>query len=155
MSFDAFLDITDIPGESQAKGFEGKIQVLSYSFGGSQSGTAASGTGGAGAGKASFNDFTCSIFMSKATPLLMKACATGEHKKNAVLTVRKAAGDQEIFCEIKFETVMITSYVTGGSSEVPVETISFNYGKITYDYKPQADEGTVKAKVSAGYDLKL
>ena len=50
MAVDVFLKIADIPGESADSKHKGEIDVLSYSFGASQTGTMAYG-GGGGAGK--------------------------------------------------------------------------------------------------------
>ena len=52
----------------------------------SQSGTLAHG-GGGGAGKASFQDFNFTHHVDKASPVLMATCATGEHIKEATLTL--------------------------------------------------------------------
>src|SRR5881227_2642940 len=86
---DMFLKIDEIPGESVDSIHKGEIEISSFSWGMSNSGAISSG-GGGGAGKASFQDLHFESSVSKATPLLAKFCATGEHIKKATLTVRKA-----------------------------------------------------------------
>ena len=88
MAFDAFLKIDGIDGESTDKFHPGEIEISSFSWGVTQTGSIGSG-GGGGAGKASFQDLHFSSSISKASPNLMIACATGEHIKEATLTVRK------------------------------------------------------------------
>ena len=64
--------------------------------------------GGGGSGKANFNDFNFTHHIDKASPVLMKACATGEHIKEATITVRKAGKGQQEFLIIKMNDVLIT-----------------------------------------------
>jgi type VI secretion system secreted protein Hcp len=155
MAADNFLKVTGAAGESQDKDHAGEIEVLSWSFGESNSGTAASG-GGAGAGKVNFQDFTFSATMGKHTPCLAKACATGTHIDSAVLVCRKAGGGQQEFLKITFTDFLVSSYQTGGSSggEVPIETFSFNYSKIEMAYKEQKADGSLGGATQFAYDLK-
>lgn len=156
MAFDCFLKIEGIPGESADAKHKGEIDLLSYSFGATQSGSAAYG-GGGGAGKVNFQDFNFVMKMSKATPKLFLACATGEHIKSAILTARKAGKDQQEFYIIKFTDLLISSYQTGasqGGDEVPTEQISFNFTKIETEYKEQKADGTLAGGIKAGYNIK-
>ena len=89
MAVDYYLKIDGIKGESLNDKHKDEIDVESFSWGVSQTGSLATG-GGSGAGKAQFQDLQISTNMSKASPLLFKACATGEHIKEATLSGRKA-----------------------------------------------------------------
>lgn len=91
MAFDCFLKIDGIDGESQDDRHAKEIDVLSFSWGESNTGGVAHG-GGGGAGKVSMQDFHFTMKLNKASPLLARACATGQHIKSAVLTCRKAGG---------------------------------------------------------------
>jgi type VI secretion system secreted protein Hcp len=77
-----------------------------------QSGSMAHG-GGGGEGKASFHDFTFTHHIDKASPVLLKACATGEHIKDATITVRKAGKGQQEYLIIKLTDVIVTSVALG------------------------------------------
>jgi type VI secretion system secreted protein Hcp len=88
MAFDCFLKIDGIDGESQDDRHAREIDVLSFSWGESNAGAAAHG-GGGGAGKVSMQDFHFTMRLNRASPLLARACATGQHIKSAVLTCRK------------------------------------------------------------------
>ena len=92
MASDIFAKIGDIKGESFDDKHKGEIEVLSYSWGVSNSGSI--GGGGGGAGKATFNDLSFTHSIDKASPLLLKACATGQHLKEATITHRKAGKGQ-------------------------------------------------------------
>ncbi|HYP13120.1 MAG TPA: type VI secretion system tube protein Hcp, partial [Bryobacteraceae bacterium] len=67
MAVDVFLKVKGIEGESADSKHPNEIDVLSYSWGVSQTGTASYG-GGMGAGKANFGDFNFMMRMNKATP---------------------------------------------------------------------------------------
>src|SRR6185295_14029369 len=73
-----------IKGESQSDKHKDEIDVLSFSWGVSQTGTMAHG-GGGGEGKASFHDFNFTTKISKASPTLFLDCASGLHIKQAVV----------------------------------------------------------------------
>ncbi len=153
---DYFLKIDGIPGESPDAKHKDEIQLESWSWGETQSGTFAAG-GGGGAGKVQMQDFHFTMAMNKASPKLMLACAKGEHVKSALLTCRKAGGEQQEYLKITFDELLIASYQTGGaggSSVVPIDQISFNFTKIKFEYAPQDAKGKLGSPVITTYDLK-
>jgi type VI secretion system secreted protein Hcp len=153
---DYFLKIEGVDGESTDDKHKGEIDIDSFSWGETQSGTH-SGGGGGGAGKVVMQDLHFTTKMSKATPKLMLACATGEHFKKATLICRKAGKEQQEFLKITLSDLLVSSYQTGGSSHggvVPTDQFSLNFAKIEYEYKPQKTDGSLDSPVKAGYDLK-
>lgn len=154
---DYFLKIEGIDGESQDHKYKASIDVESWSWGETQSGTHAAG-GGGGAGKVSMQDFHFVMKVNKASPKLMLACATGEHIKKAVLTCRKAGKEQQEFLKITLSDLLVSSFQSGGAQQsniVPVDQISLNYAKIEWEYKEQKPDGTLGGTVKAGYDQKI
>jgi len=156
MAVDILLDIDGIGGESQIKGFEGQIDVLSWNWGMVQSGTTHLGKGGGG-GKVAVNDITFSKYVDEATPKLIKLCTTGAHKPKATLTVRKAGGDSPVdYLKIEMNTVMISSYNTGGANDGldrVQETISLNFAKFTVTYTPQDESGAGAGADPFAFDI--
>lgn len=153
MAYDAFLKLDGIDGEVSAKGYEKWIEVMSFSWGASNVGTSASG-GGGGAGKVSFQDIHFTSGFSKASPLLFLKCATGEHIKQGLLSLRKAGGDANAseFLKIKLEDVLISSVEHAGAEhgdEVPMEEVSLNFVKIDMLYT--APDGSA---VEMGWDVR-
>jgi type VI secretion system secreted protein Hcp len=129
---------------------------MSYSWGVSQTGTMAFG-GGGGAGKAQFNDFNFTTNTNKSSPLLFKACATGEHIKEATITVRKAGNEsKQDYLILKMTDVMISSYNPSASSggDRPTESVSMAFAKIEFTYKAQKADGSLDAGITTGWDLK-
>lgn len=153
MAVDVFLKINGVPGESADHKHKGEIDVLSYSWGVSQTGTMAYG-GGGGAGKANFHDFSFMMRMNKATPKLMQCCANGKHIPDAVLTCRKAGDKQQEYMTYKFYDLLIASYQTSASSEEPTESISFNFSKMEMEYKEQDAKGGLGGSTNFKYDVK-
>ena len=156
MASDIFAKIGDIKGESNDDKHKDEIDVLSFSWGVTQTGTMAHGSGG-GECKAQFNDFNFTSNVSKASPLLFLSCATGEHIKEATITVRKAGKGQQEYLILKMTDVLISSYQTGGSGQsesVPNDQVSMAFAKIEFTYKPQKADGSLDAGITTGWDLK-
>jgi type VI secretion system secreted protein Hcp len=135
----------DVAGESTQSGYEGQIEVLSFSWGLSQAGGFAYG-GGGGVAKANLQDLSISFRQCKGSPTFMEMCATGEHFDKATLTCLKAAGTaQEKYLEIALEDVIVSSYQTGGSGDdMPIESLSLNFAKVTEKYFSQKPDGGVE-----------
>jgi type VI secretion system secreted protein Hcp len=155
MATDIFAKIGDIKGESQDAAFKEQIELLSWSWGVSQPGSMGSG-GGGGQGKASFMDFSFLHNMDKATPNLLKACATGKHYPDATITARKAGEGQKEYMIFKFTDVLVTSVAPGGSNgaDAMQEQVSLQFSKVELEYKPQKADGSLDAGVFFKYDLK-
>ena len=155
MAVSIFARIGTIKGESQDAKHKDEIEVLSWSWGVSQAGTMGHG-GGAGAGKASFHDFNFTHHVDKSSPVLMKVCATGEHIKEATITVRKAGNAQQEYLVIKLADVLVTSVSMSVSAEgdATVEGVSLTFAKVDLEYKPQKPNGSLDVGLHFKYDLK-
>jgi type VI secretion system secreted protein Hcp len=154
MAVSVFARIGSIKGESQDARHKDEIEVLSWSWGLSQSGTMAHG-GGGGAGKASFQDFTFTHHVDKASPLLMLACAKGEHIRDARITVRKAGEGLQEYLMITMTDVLVSSVSdSGGEGDTPMESVALAFAKVDLEYKPQKPDGSLDAGLHFTYDLK-
>ena len=156
MASDYLLEIDGVKGESEDKKHAGTIEIDSFSWGVTNSGTHSAGTGG-GSGKASFQDLHFTMGVNKSSPLLMLACAEGKHIPKAVLFVRKQGGDQQEFYTITLKDVLISSYQSGGHAgggSVPSDQFSLNFTEIKYEYKPQKKDGSLDSAQAAGWNVK-
>ena len=155
MASDIFAKLGDIKGESTDDKHKGEIEVLSWSWGVTQSGTMAQG-GGGGQGKASFHDFNFTHHIDKASPVLLKACATGEHIKEATITVRKAGKGQQEFLVIKMNDVIVTGVIQGAADgdTAGSESVNLEFAKVDLEYKPIKADGSLDAGIHFKYDLK-
>jgi len=153
MASDIFAKIGDIKGESMDDKHKDEIEVLSYSWGVSNAGSMAHGSGG-GEGKATFHDLSFVHNIDKASPVLLQACATGTHYKEATIIHRKAGKGQQEYLIVKMNDVIITSVTHGGSGDGHSENVSINFGKVALEYKPQKPDGSLDAGIFFKYNLK-
>ena len=155
MAVEYFLKIDGVPGESFDTKHKGEIQLESFSWSEASPGGAGPG-GGGGAGKVQMQDLVVTMVVSKASPKLMLACATGKHYKDAILTARRAGKAQQEFLVFKFKDVVVTSYQTGGSAQAdaPMDEASLGFSTIELDSRPQKSDGSLDTAVKGGWDLK-
>jgi type VI secretion system secreted protein Hcp len=127
------------------------VNVASFSWAAENPTTIGSATGGAGTGKVKFNQFTIQKTVDSASPKLFENMAAGAHYKRAILSVRQA-GAKEPYYEIRFETVFTTKIDNAGDNpNVPMESVSFVYGRLTTVARGQK-EGQLEAPVQSGWD---
>jgi type VI secretion system secreted protein Hcp len=157
MALDMFINMgAKVKGESRDKvqGPKGDIDVLSWSWGMSQSGSTHMG-GGGGAGKVSFQDLSFTKYIDSASNALMNALAKGSHIDKCVLMVRKAGEGQNKYIAITMEEVIVTSVSTGGSGgeDRLTESVTLNFGKVSFAYTPQDSKGTVAGDKSFTWNI--
>ncbi len=151
-----FLKIDGISGESADAKHKNEIELNSYSWSKGEPGLVQTATsGGGGAGKVQVHDIHFKQDVSKASPQLMQAVASGKHIKEAVLTVRKAGKGQQEYLIIKMSDVVISSYRTAGdNSGVVTDEFSLNFAKIEYSYSPQKADGSLDTPVVGLWDFR-
>ncbi len=154
MSADMFLKIEGIDGESVDKVHADEIDVLAWSWGMTQSGSMHIATGG-GAGKVAVQDVTITKYVDRCTPNLMQKICTGEHYKEAKLTIRKAGADPLEYLVLTMKDVLVTSYSTGGSGgeDKLTETITLNFAEFENVYTPQEKDGSGGGSVDVAFNI--
>ena len=154
MPVDIFAKLGSIAGESTDSKHKDEIEVLSYSWGVSNTAQFGAGTGtGVGAGKATFRDLSIVHRIDRATPLLLKACATGQHLPQATITQRKAGGTQQEYLTIKLNDVVITNVALESAPAEDRETVSMTFAKVNFEYKAFKANGTLGGGITFKYDL--
>jgi type VI secretion system secreted protein Hcp len=155
MAVDMFLKLDDIKGEAHDAKHKDEIDVLSWSWGVTQSGTTHAG-GGGGSGKANFQDLTVTKWVDLASPKLLSAASTGKHLKEALLTVRKAGDKPLEYLKITLTDCLISSVTTGGSGadDRLTENIGINFAKVKFEYTAQKPDGSAGGVMPFGYDIK-
>jgi len=141
-----FLKLGDtLKGESRDKTHAGAIDILAWSWGMSNSGTAHMG-GGAGAGKVNVQDISVTKYVDASSAALMLACATGQHLDTADLIVRKAGTTPVEYIKINMTECMITAVSTGGSGgeDRLTENVTINFAKVKFEYTEQDPQGKAK-----------
>ena len=154
MAMDMFIKIGELKGESRDKVHKDEIDVLAWSWGISNSGSAQVG-GGAGAGKCNVQDLSFTKYLDKASPDLMLACCNGKHFPKATLTVRKAGENPLEYLLITVEELLVTSVTTGGSGgeDRLTENVTLNFARVKVNYKEQTPTGGVGDKPEMGWNI--
>jgi type VI secretion system secreted protein Hcp len=154
MAVDMFLKIDGIKGESVDDKHKEEINVLAWSFGMSNSGSAHLGSG-AGSGKVNVQDLSVTKYIDKSSTDLMLAACNGKHFGEANLYVRKAGEKPLEYLKIKLTDVLITSVSTGGSGgeDRLTENLSLNFAKFNVEYTAQKKDGSSDKTQSMGWDI--
>src|SRR5271166_2791976 len=154
MAVDMFLKLDGVTGESKDKVHSKDIDVLVWSWGMRNDGSAQVG-GGAGSGKVNVQDIAITKFVDSSSPQLMLACCKGTHYENALLTVRKAGDKPLEYVKVKMQKVFISNISTGASdnSDRLTESVILNFGKVSMDYTPQDDKGAPGTAIPFGWDI--
>jgi type VI secretion system secreted protein Hcp len=156
MPSDYYLLIAGVNGESQAAGMTNNIELDSWSWGASN--PASLGGKGLAAGKPSLSDLTVSFTLEAASFQIVKNLTAGTHIASATFTGRKTGGggNPYSYLVITLTNCFLTSFSTGGGSTgIPVASLSLAYEKIQYQYYTQdTSSGAVTLAGAATYDIK-
>jgi type VI secretion system secreted protein Hcp len=159
MAFDCFLKVDGIDGECTDEKHKHWIEVLSYCHGVSQPSSGAASSGGArSAERCDHQDFSIVKTLDKTSPKLTLFCCNGRHIQNVKMELCRAVENKEKYMEYVMTDVIVSSVRPGGSAQggeaLPLEEVSFNYGKITWNYT-ETDHKTGKpgGHVETHWDL--
>ena len=138
-TFDAFLKLGDLKGESVKPGHEGEIDILSWRFGVLQPGSGGTSGhgGGAGAGKVLPQDLNIVKFIDTSSVVLLRSCCEGSAFDNVKINFFDSSKSDTIpYLQWELTKARVTSYIANGASgdDRPSETITLNYEefKVTY-----------------------
>jgi len=154
MAVNAYLTIDTIPGPSTSR--PNAIDVLSFSWGASQ--TTTYGTGASGqeskAGRADFNHLSIMKVTDKTTPFLFDACVNATNIGKVTLVYDKPVNNapQDYF-KITIDDVIVTSVQLSGSAENPTESVTLAYQSIEVAYAAEKDDATLDSFVPKGFSV--
>lgn len=165
MSVQIVLKLGDIKGESIVEKHIEEIDVVAWSWGMTQSGSASKGAGG-GSGAADVQDLTITKRVDVASPIIAGYCITGSViKGDAILTCIKVGGgdnpakpNKVEYIQMKMSGLVMISSFTAGQPEIVngkptdlfLETVSLHFSKVDYDYTSQDDKNVAKKTVPSG-----
>jgi type VI secretion system secreted protein Hcp len=155
MATDMYLKIDGVKGESLRDGHKDEIDVLAWSFGGSNPSSIGIGTGG-GAGRANLQDISLTKYVDAASPGLFQAMCSGKHFPEGTLSIYKAGGGKPLkYLELKFKEMFPSSVSTGGSGgeDRLTENVTFAFAKVTITYQPQKEDGTSAGNIVGSWDI--
>jgi type VI secretion system secreted protein Hcp len=154
MAVNAYLIVDGITGPSTSK--TGAIDILSFSFGSTNTSTYGAGASGmeAKAGRVDFSNLTIMKVLDKTSPILSQHCWSGDILKKVIVLYDKPVGtEQADYFRIYLEDGLITSIQLSGSNENPTESVSFAFQKVEVAYKAEKDDGTLDGALAKGFDV--
>jgi type VI secretion system secreted protein Hcp len=101
-----------------------------------------------------FNEIVLSMNMHKGSPKVFMASVVGKAKTVTIHVTRTAeASGASNYLEITLTNTFVTNYTMSTGGDMPSESITLNFTKMTCIYKPNKPDGTPGAQVPVGYDL--
>lgn len=148
---DHFLKIVGIPGESTDAGHKDEIEIQDWNWLEKIEQVA-----GGRVAKASLEPFRLTARVSKASPRLMQACASGEHFKQAVLISRKAGQDRQDFLKVILSAIVISSYSIETATtdrSLLLDRIDITFEKIEFEYRESKADGTLGPVIKGEWEV--
>ena len=144
----------NVPGESIVHSHEKEIDIVSWKWSMTQSGTMHVPTGGSG--KVSVQDVELIKKVDSSSPILMTYCCNGKHFDKAILTCEEASGGVPVkYWTLTMEKVIIkqveNSHV-GGEERSP-EQVKLNFAKYRVEYIPQDPSGAPQPAIPHTFDI--
>jgi len=150
------MDLGDtIKGESTVDGYKEKIELLSFSHGVAMQITGDQSNQKRTSGRPNHQDFTISKYVDLSTCKLLANCNAGTAIPLVkVFCLQNEQGKMNPIITYEMSNVVVSSISeSGGGSQKPVETVTLNYSKIVWTYKPQLANNEAKGQDSTKWSL--
>jgi type VI secretion system secreted protein Hcp len=133
----------DVKGESNVSGFKDKIELLSFSHGVAMQITGDVSTSERTSGKPTHQDMTVTKYLDRASPVLNQSCCEGKAFPQVDIIIgRNDSGSLVELMRYTLKNVVISSVsIGGGGGDRPVETLTLNYGEISWNFSRMKDGG--------------
>jgi len=151
------LKLTGIKGESTSVRHRDEIVVENWNWGLAAGLPIGGSSGGAGTGKPSFAPLSFSHRVDIASPLLWKACATGQRIAEAVLNIARPLATAGDYLTLRMTDAVLTSVNLSDSAadtQPPLESVTLTFVTFEYSYRPQLANGSLGPAVSFKFDIR-
>ena len=127
-----FLNVPGIPGDSTDAQHPEWIEVLALTQGGT----------------ATRKSIVCSDLqviksLDRSGPPLWAAAALGQSFEEIRLEIVSGVDTRKVVYDVKLGNAKVTSISTSGSSELPIESVSFSYQTLTLTFNRQSSTGAI------------
>jgi type VI secretion system secreted protein Hcp len=146
----------NVLGESNVSGFKDKIELLSFSHGVAMQITGDISNSERTSGKPTHQDMTVTKYLDRASPVLNQSCCEGKTFPQVEIIIgRNDSGKVVELMRYTLKNVVISSVsIGGGGGDRPVETLTLNYGEITWNFSRMKDGGEgAEAPVKGRWNL--
>jgi type VI secretion system secreted protein Hcp len=146
MSFDGFVNIQGIKGDSTDDAHTEWIEIQAFSHNVKQStGGAASAQGTHAGGRSDHGDFSIVKRLDSASTALFMHCCSAKPIPEIVIELCRAMGEKTVFMKYTLKDSIVSGVSPSGSSEgddlIPLEEVSFRYAEIHLEYTPTDPTG--------------
>lgn len=148
---DAYLFITDLPGDSVSSGFEEHFEVLGFSSGVDLAlDDSRSMKGRRTGGHCTHTPMNIVKRVDKSSPQMLEMCCSGQMRTEAILKLAQATGaessseaaDKQVFMTFHMRGVNISNVsISGGGGDV-TESINISYDTIEWIWDSEAGKTT-------------
>jgi type VI secretion system secreted protein Hcp len=112
---------------------------------------------GLGAGRVTFNPFSITRKIDRASPTLFDMACSGQAFKQVGLALRKSGNNTQasgiVFLRFDFKLVGVKTISWSHDDESPKETVTFAYGGILIRYCQQNPNGSLNAAIPGGWNM--
>ena len=151
------LKLTGIKGESTSVRHKDEIVVESWNWGLTAGLPIGGSGGGAGIGKPSFAPLSFAHRVDIASPLLWKACATGQRLAEALLSIARPLATAGDYLTLRMSDAVLTSVNLADSAadtSPPLEVVTLTFVTFEYSYRPQLANGSFGPAVTFKFDIR-
>jgi len=148
------LGIPEAKDFAKAAASQNVFEIEDYSLDVEQTLNIGSQSTGAGAGKVTFNPFSITRKIDRASPKFFEKACSGSPFMTAQLGLRKAGAQSsgQFFVLFKFKLVAVKTIAWSHDDETPKETVTFEYGGLQIFYGAQKPDGSLLPTVAGGWN---
>ncbi len=148
-----YLKYDTLEGNVTAAGFEKWIELNTFQWGVGRGIGSSDGTSGVReSSAASVSEVSVTKPLDKVSHSLLEAALWGEPKKVEVAFTRNQKGGEVEFLRYELESTMTSGYSISGGGDRPMESLSFNFTKVTMHNAVAKADNTGDAQKTI-YDL--
>ena len=145
-SFECYLKIQGVLGESTAEGHTNDITIESFAF----------DVSNAGGSLPQRSDLLLTKLLDKASPILALKCADGTMFQDATITCRSTDPGRPIFYRLTLAEVTVTQVTVQGNASLdnrPHESVALRFAAMRWEYYPIKPDGSQGTVVRGGWDF--
>jgi type VI secretion system secreted protein Hcp len=148
-----YMQVDGITGSVTAQGYEGWIELSSFQWGVSRSiGTAARGAAGRESASPTISEIAVTKRGDASSVGLLRYALGGALDKTFIISFTTTTARPIEFLQYQLENVGLSSFSVRSDGDIPVESLSLNFTKITETLTP-LEPGTGSPQ-TVGYDLR-